>query len=323
MSPSRFLVGPVLSRRIGRSLGVDLLRGECTFLCPYCEVRVRHVDKLKLFPFKNTAALFSEYKTFCASHGPHDLDSVTFSGTGEPTLISNLGSILRTFKSIAPFPLTVITNGSLLWIPAVRKNLRPADLVVPSLDAVTESAWRRVNRPHPELTLKKYLSGMEQFCAAHPGKIWLEVLIMRGVNDKDEDIAALGNFVRRLKLDKIQIGTVDRPPARSRARPIPNSKLNAIVRQVASISGQQVESMSRPSPYRVSPPPRRDSSLGDLTEKIIQSVRLRPQTPSELKRLLSIPDSLFQKTLRSLESSGRLIRTRFGRQTFVQATITQ
>lgn len=323
--PSRYLVGPVFSRRLGRSLGVDLLQGECTFLCPYCEVRVHHVEKLRLIEFKNTAALFSEYRQFCESHSPADLDSVTFSGTGEPTLISNLGKILREFRRIGPFPLTVITNGSLLWMPQVRRNLAAAGLVVPSLDAVTESAWRRVNRPHPDMTLKKYLDGTRRFCARHPGKIWMEVLLARGVNDGPEDIDALGRFLKRLRLDKVQIGTVDRPPARSRVRPIPPARLARIARQIAALSGRHVELMARPANF---PGLKSEISVLDgsasggpnpksqIPERVLQSVRLRPQTPAELRRLLSVPKSVFDQTTAALERAGRIARARFGRRTF-------
>ena len=313
-----FLVGPVLSRRLGRSIGVDLLRGECTFLCPYCEVRVHHVDALRLIEFKPTAALYAEYARFCRAHGPADLDSVTFSGTGEPTLISNLGDILRTFKKLGPYPLTVITNGSLLWMPRVRENLRLADLVVPSLDAVTDRAWRKVNRPHPGLTLDRYLDGARQFCAEHPGKIWMEVLLVRRINDSIEDVDALARFLRTLRLDRVQIGTVDRPPAKSQARPVPAARLAMLARRVARQSGHAVDVIVRPREMSgVSSKIQNPKSK--IAGRILRSVSLRPQSPAELRRSLLLPKSNFDRAVRELLAGGRMARVRFGRRVFLQS----
>ncbi len=320
-APFRYLIGPVLSRRIGRSLGVDILRGECTFLCPYCEVHVHHVKNLRLFPFTQTSALFAEYKTFCRTHKPAEIHSVTFSGAGEPTLISNLGEILKTFRSIGPYPLTVITNGSLLWIPAVRKNLSQADLVIPSLDAVTESAWRRINRPHPDMTLDRYLSGTKKFCAEYRGRIWMEVLLTRGINDKPDDIDALGRFLKCLRLDRVQVGTVDRPPARSRARPLTPASLKLISRRLADLSGHRVDLIVRGKKVAIAPPRVASSSSDPATwrEKILRSVRLRPQTLAELSRLLSAPKPVLTRAVRDLESAGRLTVVRFQNRPFLQA----
>lgn len=313
----KYLVGPVFSRRLGKSLGVDLLRGQCTFLCPYCEVRVHHVDKLQLFEFRHTDALYEQYAEFCRAHRRGDLDSVTFSGTGEPTLISNLGEILRKFRGIGPYPLTVITNGSLLWNPLVRRNLREADLVVPSLDAATESAWRRVNRPHRDVTLKKYLDGTERFCAKYPGRIWMEVLIVRGVNDKKADIECLGRFLKRLRLDRVQLGTVDRPPARSRVMPLSPSGLLQIARVIRNLSGQRVEVMARKSTPASSPAP--PPPFAELPEKILQSVRLRPQTAEELRRALAVPRVNLSLALRRLRDAGKILPKKMGRRLFLQA----
>ncbi|MBI4178912.1 radical SAM protein [bacterium] len=312
----QYLVGPVLSRRLGRSLGVDLLKGECTFLCPYCEVRVRHVDRLELFEFSETDALYAEYTRFCAEY-TDQLDSVTFSGTGEPTLISNLGDILRQFRKIGPYPLTVITNGSLLWNPRVRENLRDADLVVPSLDAVTEKAWRRVNRPHPDLTLEKYLDGTRQFCKERTGRIWLEVLLVRRANDGLEDIEALGRFLKTIRVDRVQLGSVDRPPAASRAAPISAAALQNRARLLREISGQRVDVMSRsaPAPEKKSPAGR---ASPDLSKKILKSVRLRPQTPAEIRSLMRLSRGEMDRALQPLISRGEIRARRHGRRTFLQ-----
>lgn len=318
----KYLVGPVFSRRLGRSLGVDLLRGECTFLCPYCEVRVRHVENLRLFEFKETDALYAEYAEFCRTRGPKDVDSVTFSGTGEPTLISNLGEILRQFRKIGPYPLTVITNGSLLYNRQVRRNLREADLVVPSLDAVTESAWRRVNRPHPDLTLKKYLEGTRRFCSEHQGRIWLEVLLVRGMNDRPEDMEALGRFLKKLRVERVQIGSVDRPPARTRAAPVPPEELSRLARIVRRLSGRRVEVLDRHPTSDVRRPPFKSREPGhpaDLTQKILQSVRLRPQTVDELSRLLALPRVDVDRARKSLQASGLILSRKHGRRIFLQA----
>lgn len=284
---------------------------------------MRHVEELKLFDFKPVPALLDQYRSFCRSHKPADLDSVTFSGTGEPTLIANLGLILRQFHDIGPYPLTIITNGSLLWLSAVRDNLKDADLVIPSLDAATESAWRRVNRPHPDMSLTRYLDGTVEFCAGHPGKIWMEVLLVRGVNDHRADLRVLGEFLKTVRLDRIQVGTVDRPPARSRARPVPAARLARIGKFLHDLSGHPVDVISRYRDLRFesSPASPADASSDSLGGRILQSVRLRPQTASEIGRILSIPPARLRPTIRQLETSGRISRVRFGRRVFLKSSV--
>lgn len=313
---SSYLFGPVFSRRLGRSLGVDLLEGQCTQACPYCEVRVRRVEHLRRFPFRDARALYARYREFCKTHSRGSIDVVTFTGTGEPTLVSNLGDIIRKFRRIGTYPVAVLTNGTLLWMPSVRRALRMAQCVVPSLDAATEPVWRKVNRPHPSLSFEKYLDGMRRFCAEHPGAVWMEVLLVRGMNDSVRHLNALGTILRGMRVDRVQVGTVDRPPVSSRARPVSASCLTRAARIIRERSGHRVDVASRQLPSRAGVDT--DMSSDILRRRILASVRMRPQTESEIARVLGVPPGVACRCIRGLKAAGLIRRQIFGRRIFLR-----
>ena len=187
----KYIFGPVPSRRLGRSLGVDLVPYKtCTFDCIYCDLgRTTHKTTFRQ-PFVSPEEIQKELE-LTLSVLDKKPDFITLSGSGEPTLNSNIGEIIRGVKEITSIPVAVLTNSSLLTLEEVRKDLLEADLVLPSLDAITPSLFEYINRPHSSLRIEEILSGLIQFRKQYRGQIWLEILFCRGVNDGKDEIEKL------------------------------------------------------------------------------------------------------------------------------------
>ena len=169
----RLVFGPVPSRRLGFSLGVDLIpRKYCTFDCVYCQLGASgktEVERRSFYEPSSAAAQIIEAARAC-----RDIDYISLSGSGEPTLNGDIGWIIRKVKEAVPIPVAVITNGSLLYLPEVRKDLLHADVVLPSLDAGSPEVYEKINRPHPSLEFSGLLEGLRAFRRDYRGEVWLE-----------------------------------------------------------------------------------------------------------------------------------------------------
>jgi wyosine [tRNA(Phe)-imidazoG37] synthetase (radical SAM superfamily) len=206
----KHLFGPLRSRRLGISLGIDLTPGEiCTMNCSYCECGRTAVLTDERREYVPTREVIAELRDFLTP-GP-ELDSITFSGSGEPTLHAGIGEIIAFLKADFPrYRVTVITNSSLLHLPEVRAALLPADRIMPSLDAVTQDAFRKINRPHPAVHLPEMVHGLQTFCREYRGEVWLEIFIIPGINDTPVELDAFHEILQHLQLDRTQLNTLDR-----------------------------------------------------------------------------------------------------------------
>jgi len=217
MGSRRHIYGPVLSRRLGFSLGVDIIPFKtCTLDCAYCQLgstRKTVCRRGSWFPPRVILAQIKE-----AVESGQKIDVITFSGSGEPTLNRDIGRIIRAIKKMTRIPVVVLTNGTLLTRKEVRRDLAAADIVVPSLDAVPGNLFRRVNRPNRALDPEKIIDGLVRFRKEFRGEIWLEIMLIRGVNDSPAHIKALRAAADRIRPERIQLNTVVRPPADTRSR---------------------------------------------------------------------------------------------------------
>ena len=212
-SDSSYIFGPVPSRRLGRSLGIDITPYKtCTFDCVYCQLgrtTERTVQRKEYVP---KDLVLAELKGFL-DKSVEDIDCITFAGSGEPTLHSKIGEMIDAIKTMTDVPVVVITNGSLLFLEDVRNDLMNADLVLPSLDAATTPVFRAVNQPHESLKVEQIIEGLRIFREAFEGKFWLEIMIVKGLNDQEDEILALLDAVSRIGPDRVQLNTVVRPSA--------------------------------------------------------------------------------------------------------------
>ena len=308
-----FLFGPVNSRRLGRSLGIDLFREKiCNLNCVYCEVGPTIVPVNRRGRYSPTREILAEITEFCAD--PHRLaavDVLTVTAKGEPTLHLDLGVILRHIKSLTDKPVAVLTNGTTLADDEVREALQLADIVVPSLDAVRAESFSKVDRPARGLTVEAIINGLRDFSRAYRGRLWLEILLVRDINDADADIDALLPVLTTLRLDRIQLNTVVRPPADPGARPVAEARLAEIARRLQAALAVPVD---LPSPVAgfgderdAAPLPTADAEPAALRQAIIQMVRRRPCTAADIDRVFHLGGAeKIEQLLASLVASGTL-----------------
>jgi wyosine [tRNA(Phe)-imidazoG37] synthetase (radical SAM superfamily) len=227
MGRRQYVFGPVPSRRLGRSLGIDLVPLKtCTFDCVYCQLGRTTTKTLERKEYVPVGDVLGELRG-ALSEGPSP-DYVTLSGSGEPTLHSGLEELVAGIKSLTTVPLAVLTNGSLLSDPDVRCGLQDAEVVIPSLDAGDDEIFRRVNRPHGDLSFARILEGLEAFRSEFRNAIWLEVFLLAGVTDSQARVGEIARLAARAGADRIQLNTVQRPPAEKGARPVPSGTLERL-----------------------------------------------------------------------------------------------
>ncbi|MEW6429442.1 MAG: radical SAM protein [Thermodesulfobacteriota bacterium] len=232
----KYLFGPVSSRRLGRSLGIDLVPGKiCSFDCIYCEVGAKNAISAKRATYAPIAAIIAEIEQLVRQRGLDHFDLFTITASGEPTLHAGLGGLIAELKQRWPAkPVAILTNSSLFAEAAVRRACLQADIVIPSLDSAREASFQQVDRPHPSLRLDGIIAGLEEFRREYPGQIWLEVLLVAEVNDSEADLDALEQAVRRIEPDRIQLNTVVRPPRQADARPVDENTLHRFRQRLGS-----------------------------------------------------------------------------------------
>lgn len=207
---TRYVFGPVPSRRLGRSLGVDLVPFKtCSFDCIYCQLGRTTNHTIERKEWVPMDALLDELKHKLACRP----DYITLSGSGEPTLHSRLGEIIERIQVMTKIPVAVLTNGSLLWQKELREELALADLVLPSLDAGDQLKFSCINRPHPDLTFEQLIEGLIEFRHEFTGQYWLEVFLLGGYTAIETDVKKIADWVSRIQPNRVQLNTVARPPA--------------------------------------------------------------------------------------------------------------
>jgi wyosine [tRNA(Phe)-imidazoG37] synthetase (radical SAM superfamily) len=215
---SSCVFGPVPSRRLGRSLGVDLIPFKtCTYDCIYCQLgrtTCKTIERKEWVPLADVLKQVREK----LSTKP---DYITLSGSGEPTLYSKIGQLIAGIKSMTEIPVAVLTNGSLFRDPDIRSAIKGADLVVPSLDAGDEELFQYVNRPHNSISFDQLVEGLLRFRDEYSGHYWLEVFLL-GATTPLNKIEKIVEITGRINPDRVQLNTVTRPPAEDFASPIPD-----------------------------------------------------------------------------------------------------
>ncbi len=293
----RYLFGPVPSRRLGRSLGVDLVPHKtCSLNCIYCECgKTTHltVERAEYVP---TSEVISELTDFLA-RGPM-LDFVTFSGAGEPTLHSGLGQVVAFLKQhFGQYKIALLTNGTLFYQSALRQEVAAIDLILPSLDAADYLTMKRINRPHRLITADQMISGLAELKKIQTGLMWLEIFIVPGVNDHADHIQKLKQAIHQIKPDLVQLNSLDRPGTERWVAGASREQLQAIAEQL----DWPVEIIAR-FPSNQKSQIYRD----DLEAAIIEMIRRRPGTAEDLSQMLGIPISEVNKYLNQLLDSGAI-----------------
>ncbi len=294
----KYLFGPVNSRRLGISQGIDLLPGFCSYNCIYCEVNCRKIQTCKRQEYTPTIEIIAELDNLFAKQNRDGTapDVYTITASGEPTLHSGIGEIISHIKANTDRPVNILTNGSLLHMSEVREELMAADVVAPSLDSALPDSFRRINRPAAEINLKKVIKGIQQFSLAFPGELWLEILLAKDINDSEEDCAALMEAVKFISPYKTQLNTVDRPPFEDFALPVSHKRLEEIA---GNLSGR-VEIIASPTKRTTATQQAIDDS------RIIELLRRRPCTCLDIAQALQYDKHQTEVTLQRLADAKQI-----------------
>ena len=208
----KFCYGPVPSRRLGRSLGIDILPSKtCNYQCIYCQLgRTNNFTNTRRDFFPKEQIVEEIEKAI--KQNEDKADYITFVGSGEPTLYKSLKELILHVKTITKKPICVITNGSLLFDSEVQEALFLADVILPSLDAGDNKNFIRINRPHPTLNFDRIINGLVDFRKNYEGKFWIEVMLIKGINDSKGDLTKIKEKIDLIKPDRIDINVPIRPP---------------------------------------------------------------------------------------------------------------
>ena len=302
MKAYRYLYGPVPSRRLGRSLGIDLVPHKiCTYDCIYCQIgntTEKTAVRKEYAPLKE---ILEEVSSFLKGE-TSSVDHLSLSGSGEPTLHSQIRSVIEGIKAITSIPIAVITNGSLLYDKEVRQDLLRADIFLPSLDAVSADVFMKINRPHPGISVEKVIEGLVRFRKAFKGQIWLEILFCKGVNDSEEELIRMKKVVDRVQPDLIHLNTVVRPPSEKWAVPL-NQKEMEEIKAFLGKSASIISEFDRHPPT---------VSERDMKQEILEILKRRPLSASDLSKGMGISKKELAGYIRPLMEEGKIQSRRFG-----------
>ncbi|HZD58239.1 MAG TPA: radical SAM protein [Anaerolineales bacterium] len=301
----KYVFGPVPSRRLGQSLGIDTIPLKtCNWNCVYCQLgRTQPVtnERKEYFP---TQEILTEVKEALDAHKPGEIDWVTFVGSGEPLLHSKIGYLIRRVKGLTDLPVAVITNGSLLYLPEVWGELAAADAVLPTLGAGTEKLYRQINRPHADITFERLIQWLIALRREYRGKLWVEVMLVKGLNDSDEALSKIAFILKRVQPDEVHINLPTRPPAEAWVQPPTEEGLmraRAILGDVAQVVHPSEGEFDL-------------SGYASVVDAIIGIITRHPMRQVELERTLDrwSPGQVSQ-ALADLEASGQAqVVERFG-----------
>jgi wyosine [tRNA(Phe)-imidazoG37] synthetase (radical SAM superfamily) len=225
-----YIFGPVPSRRLGRSLGVDLVPFKtCTYDCIYCQLGQTTDKTVERREWAPLDEVVDELKEKLALKP----DYITLSGSGEPTLFSRLDELIGRIRSMTDVPIAVLTNGSLLWDDEVRRQLLDAHLVIPSLDAGCDEVFKAVNRPHDDISFQQMLEGLIAFRNEYHGKYWLEVFLLAGHTAVETELRKIIDCVGRIRPDRVQLNTATRPTAEDYAAMVPHEQMTRLAAKFA------------------------------------------------------------------------------------------
>jgi wyosine [tRNA(Phe)-imidazoG37] synthetase (radical SAM superfamily) len=302
MKPYRYLYGPVPSRRLGRSLGIDLVPHKiCTYDCIYCQIGNTTEKTLVRKEYVPVKEILEEVKRFLKEE-TSSIDHLSLSGSGEPTLHSQIRSIIEGIKAITSIPIAVITNGSLLYEEEVRKDLLGADIVLPSLDAVSSEVFMKINRPCSGISIEKVIEGMVEFRKVYKGQIWLEILFCKDVNDNKEELLRMKKVLDRIQPDLIHLNTIVRPPSEKWAAPLNQKEME----EIQIFFGEKASIISEFDRHPSSVPER------DIKEEILKILKRRPLSLSDLSRGMGISTNELDRYIEPLTREGKIQTRIFG-----------
>lgn len=308
----RYLFGPVPSRRLGLSLGIDPIPYKtCTFDCIYCECgATTNLTKFRE-EYVPVDAIIHELDAFLESRP--DLDYITFSGSGEPTLNIGIGKIIEHLKnSYSEYKVAVLTNSSLFSDKEVRKELLQADLIMPSLDAVSKGTFEKINRPVSGIEIDNIIEGLIDFRKEFSGTIWLEVFIVPGINDTKEEIDKLHDILKKINADEVQLNSLDRPGTVDWVASVSEEYLESIKSKLGDVPITLIGGYEKREKVR--------QFNTEVEAQILATISRRPCTAEDLSEILGLHVSEVNKYLDTLMGHNKIMSVRKPRGLFFKIT---
>ncbi len=300
-----YVFGPVPSRRLGRSLGVDLIPPKtCTLNCVYCQIgrtTELSIQRREFVPIGDVIEQIAQ-----ALRTKTRPDYITLAGSGEPTLYSRLGELIDRIHAITDIPVDVITNGVLLADPQVRDELGKADLIIPSLDAADEETFIQINRPAHGIVFDEFLDGLRIFCNDHGRKVWLEVFIVNGMNDTDEKVEAIAKIASKLDVAQVHLNTAVRPPAESHVKSLKLLRMY----HLAGLFDPSAKVIADFEKHKTT------GQFDASKQSVLDTLRRRPCTLEDLASGLDVKTDEIEKILEKLLGDGRIIREERNERTY-------
>jgi wyosine [tRNA(Phe)-imidazoG37] synthetase (radical SAM superfamily) len=301
------IFGPVPSRRLGLSLGVDLVPVKtCSYDCLYCQVGRTTGKILDPEAFVPVRTITEELEEKLEKIAP---DTITLSGSGEPTLYSPMAQLISSIKQITDIRIAILTNGSLFWNEEVRAGVLEAQIIAPTLSTVFEETYRAIHRPHADIELGMIIEGLKALRRDFRGFIFLEVVLLAGFNDSAREIEGLKQVIEEISPDRIQLNTVVRPPADSRALSLDTVRLE----EIKNFFGDKAEIIAD------IPPEQRSQVFESYEDTILETARRRPMRAVDLANVLDLPLEDVEGLLEGLIGKGDLSVTGHGEETYYSA----
>ncbi|MFC1737552.1 radical SAM protein [Planctomycetota bacterium] len=283
----KYIYGPVPSRRLGLSLGIDIIPFKiCTLDCIYCQLGHTPDKTLERKEYVPVEPILTELKNKLDQGLKADF--ITLGGSGEPTLNTSFGRLIDAIKALTSIPVAVLTNGTLLTDKFIRGDCARADVVMPSLDAADEQTFQKINRPHQDLTIENIISGLVGFRKQYTGQIWLEVFLIETVNTAPEHIEKIKNAIERIRPDKVQLNTAVRPTAEPSLKCVSPQKLH----DIADRLGPNCEVIVDFSKHKTAEDSTTDitSALDPHTmETLLSMLKRRPCSVNDISSAMDIP----------------------------------
>lgn len=287
MNEFKYVFGPVPSRRLGLSLGVSPIpKKTCNYSCIYCQLG--RTNKLSNRPmmFFEVSDIIDEFK-ICLDRSS-EFDVVTLVGEGEPTLYSGIGELILKIKELTCKPIAVITNGALLYDKMIQNKLSEADIVLPSMDAYGEDTFKKINRPYGKLDFVKCYNGLIEFSKSYKGQLWLEIMLIEGINDDRESLLKFKSLLEKINYDKLYINTPVRPPAEEYVRMVSIESMDMAVEILGGVSIENLVSTGF------------CSKIEDDYKAVLSIIRRHPMNQFEISSFLNSRkckdvDNIFEK----------------------------
>lgn len=299
------IYGPVPSRRLGISLGVDIVPHKiCSFNCVYCECGRNTLLTTERKDFVSIESVISEIDDYLSKNPAPDYISI--SGSGEPTLHLKLGKLLSEIKKRFPYvKLALLTNSSLLNFKEIREEIYPVDIVLPSLDAATDEAFRKIDRPFSEIKLEEIIEGIaslvkEMKSISKDKQIWLEVFIIENINTDERNILALKKAIEYIRPDKVQLNTLDRPGTEDWVKPV-SIKTLELIKEKLNLPNVEIitkfKYRDEIKHYRI-----------DVENTILETLKRRPLRIQDISEILGISKEEIQKYIDILIKEKKIIQ---------------